>query len=101
MRIKHSLTYGTQTEQLVLAMFYKYDLFRWTPEEPQQHSEVQGVSGCSPKGVGFQFVHVAKVLGMSVSATSFELTVITQEVLRHFYSCQARDPVEGNGEVLL
>ena len=72
MFINLSLNDCTQTEHLVLVVFYKHVPFSMRPrQEPQQHSEVQGVCACSPVGVGLQMLLVAMVMGMSVYATTF------------------------------
>ena len=50
----------------VLHVFYGHVPFSMYPQhEPQPHFEVQRGCGCSPVGVGFQHMAVAKVLGTS------------------------------------
>ena len=69
-------------------------------QEPQQHSEVQGVCGCSPVAAGFQIVPVTKVLGMSVSATTFRVYNSNATGVADVLQVPGPGPGEGKGEVL-
>ena len=66
MFIKHIQKSLLCFQAIVLYVLYRHVLFSMCPRhKPSQHFEVWSGCGCSPVGVGFQNVPVARILGMS------------------------------------